>query len=56
MNVRRDADGKCNYSEVSCGETGLRTWPPTWSKCLPLFGAALDAARVTSGTRLLDAG
>jgi SAM-dependent methyltransferase len=24
--------------------------------CLPLFGAALDAARVTSGTRLLDAG
>ena len=24
--------------------------------CLPLFGAALDAARVTAGTRLLDAG
>jgi SAM-dependent methyltransferase len=24
--------------------------------CLPLFGAALDAARVTVGTRLLDAG
>ncbi len=24
--------------------------------CLPLFGAALDAARVTTGTRLLDAG
>ncbi len=24
--------------------------------CLPLFGAALDAARVTEGTRLLDAG
>jgi SAM-dependent methyltransferase len=24
--------------------------------CLPLIGAALDAARVTSGTRLLDAG
>ncbi len=24
--------------------------------CLPLFGAALDAARVTSGTHLLDAG
>jgi SAM-dependent methyltransferase len=24
--------------------------------CLPLFGAALDAARVTCGTRLLDAG
>jgi SAM-dependent methyltransferase len=24
--------------------------------CLPLFGAALDSARVTSGTRLLDAG
>lgn len=24
--------------------------------CLPLFGAALDTARVTSGTRLLDAG
>lgn len=24
--------------------------------CLPLFGAALDAGRVTSGTRLLDAG
>ena len=23
---------------------------------LPLFGAALDAARVTAGTRLLDAG
>ena len=23
---------------------------------LPLFGAVLDAARVTSGTRLLDAG
>jgi SAM-dependent methyltransferase len=32
-----------------------------WAACveqvsLPLFGAALDAARVTSGTRLLDAG
>jgi SAM-dependent methyltransferase len=32
-----------------------------WASCveqvsLPLFGAALDAARVTSGTRLLDAG
>lgn len=32
-----------------------------WATCveqvsLPLFGAALDAARVTSGTRLLDAG
>ncbi|HEX7060511.1 MAG TPA: hypothetical protein VF200_00990 [Woeseiaceae bacterium] len=32
-----------------------------WAGCveqvsLPLFGAALDAARVTAGTRLLDAG
>ncbi len=37
------------------------TRAPDWATyveqvCLPLFGAALDAARVTRGTRLLDAG
>jgi SAM-dependent methyltransferase len=36
-------------------------WARDWAECqeqaaLPLFGAALDAARVTRGTRLLDAG
>ncbi len=43
--------------KVSFGGSRAQDWATYVEQvCLPLFGVALDAARVTSGTRLLDAG
>ena len=51
------AYGQRQRSKVSFGGARAEDWAAYVEQVgLPLFGAALDAARVTSGTRLLDAG
>jgi putative transposase len=56
MNIRRNGDGQRNDSGATLGARAQDWATYVEQVCLPLFGAALDAARVTSGARLLDAG